>query len=295
MKLDYTFNADKHRHMLNGKALTGTSSVVDVLAKVLTWWAAGKAVETLGWVYPKIKKGGKVVGLVPESKRLNVANKMLVRIKEFTSKQYLDLLDKAYIAHSVNLKDTAEAGTNLHAELERFVKNEMNNKGSTALPDGTLIEPFDARIKPFIDWARYSVKRYLWSEVHCFDENLFVGGISDVGVELNAHLLKGEDGVDTEVPDGTLAIIDFKSAKEVYTSHYIQAGGYSLLVEKNGLLDSNGKLIGKLDKSIQAIIIVPFGADVVYPEIRMNIERYKDGFKHALYLYRLMGMDKSER
>lgn len=281
----------KHSHLLDlystgeFKRLTGTSSVVDVLSKVLTWWAAGCAVSTMGWVYPDIKKGGKKVGEVPEKERLKIANKTLAKIKKFSSKQYLALLDDAYKAHSVKLKDTAEAGTDLHAELERFVKWTMHDKD--------IHEQFDPRIQPYRDWQDHAIKEYLWSEAYCFDENLWVGGISDVGCILNAHTIETVDG-QIEIPDGTRAIIDFKSAKELYTSHFIQGAGYALQMEKNGILDKDGKLMGKLNGPIEAIVIVAFGMDTVYPEVRMKAAEYKEGFKHALALYRLLGMDKSE-
>ena len=200
--------------------------------------------------------------------------------------KYLELLDDAYKAHSVKLDDSAKAGTDLHKELEGFVKFMMVGKiGDTA--------GFDERIRPFRDWAFHAIKRYLWSEAHCFHEGHWIGGISDVGVELNQIMIETPDG-QIEVPSGTLAIIDFKSAKEVYSSHFIQAGGYALQVEKNGLFDADGNQIGKLDKPIEALIIVPFGADIVYPEIRMKAKEYKEGFIHSLALYRLLGMDKSE-
>ena len=282
--MKYLFNKEKHLHMLDGRALTGTSSVANVLAKVLTWWASSCAVGLMGWVYPKIKEQGRVVGEVPLKERLKTSNKMLAKIKKMKGGQYLALLDEAYKAHSVRLDDSAKAGTDLHAELERYVKAQMSND------DGLV---FDPRIQPFVEWASHAVKRYLWSEAHCFHEYLWIGGISDVGVELNAQVVETPDG-QVEVPDGTLAIIDFKSAKEVYLSHFIQGAGYALQVEKNGLFDADGNQIGKLDKPIEAIIIVPFGADIVYPEIRMRAKEYKEGFVHCLALYRLLGMDKSE-
>ena len=49
----YKFNKEKHLHTLDGIPLTGTSSVVGVLMKPLSWWASGKAVELLGWLNPK--------------------------------------------------------------------------------------------------------------------------------------------------------------------------------------------------------------------------------------------------
>jgi hypothetical protein len=40
---------ENHVHLLNDKPLIGTSTVVGVIAKPLTWWASGLAVEEMGW------------------------------------------------------------------------------------------------------------------------------------------------------------------------------------------------------------------------------------------------------
>ena len=285
--MKYLFNQQKHLHTLDGKALTGTSSVVGVLDKPgLTWWASSEAVKTLGWTSPKIKKGGRVIGEVPAIEREKIADQVLSKLKKLDKTEYLACLDEAYKAHSVRLRSSAEAGTDLHAELERFVKFMMSGKVGESMD-------FDERIQPFRDWAFHAVKNYLWSEAHCYDQDLWVGGISDVGVELNAQVIETPDG-QIEVPNGTLAVIDFKSSKEVYTSHFIQAAGYALQVEKNGLFNADGTRREKFYEKFGALIIVPFGGEIVYPEIRMKVDEYKEGFIHSLALYRLLGMDRSE-
>ncbi|KKL09949.1 hypothetical protein LCGC14_2560730, partial [marine sediment metagenome] len=51
--MKYTFNEDKHLHLLDGKPLTGTSSVGNVLAKGgLVWWSSGLACAEFGWLNP---------------------------------------------------------------------------------------------------------------------------------------------------------------------------------------------------------------------------------------------------
>jgi len=266
--MNYRFDKKIHLHLLDEKPLTGTSSIEDVLSKPLTWWASGKAVETFGWLYPKIKKDGKVVGEVSLEERLKVSEPLRLAIGKDTPEEYLKRLDEAYKAHSVKLKDSAKSGVNLHEELERFVKGEMG-----IMPKGT----YDPKIQPFIDWAEKTVKQFLYSESHCFDQELWVGGISDAGAEMN---------------DGTLALLDFKSAKEAYTAHFIQAAGYAIQIEKNGLWDSQGKVNKKLDKPFDSLIVIPFGAEVIEPAIRHNVADYKEGFRNCVSLYRLLGLSK---
>ncbi len=269
--MTYAFDNENHVHTLDGKALTGTSSIGDVLAKPLTWWASGLAVGKLGWIHPEVKQNGRVVSKVPLETRLKASGDVQSIIKGMTPLEYLDLLDEAYKAHSVKLKDTAQDGTDLHAELERFVKWKMGLSKK-------LLEQFDPKINPFIEWADENVKRFLWSEAHCFDEILFVGGISDCGVELN---------------DGTYAVIDFKSSKDAYPVQFIQCAGYAIQIEKNGLWSEKGTANKKFEHKIESLIIVPFGAKEVKPVIRKDVDNCKSAFISCVDLYRFLGLSKN--
>jgi hypothetical protein len=44
----------EHMHYLDSIPLTGTSSVMNVLSKPLSWWASGKACEVLGGFRPRV-------------------------------------------------------------------------------------------------------------------------------------------------------------------------------------------------------------------------------------------------
>ena len=258
----YNFDFTKHLHILNGDGMTGTSSIGNVLAKGgLVWWASGKACEVFGWTNSK---------KVEATERLKIASKKFDEVRELTNPEYLNLLDEAYKAHATHLKKTAKKGTDLHAVLERFVKSEMKRE----------VKPLTKKeielIKPFIDWSKENVKKFVASEAHCYSKKLWVGGMVDAVAELN---------------NGTLAVIDFKSAKAVYITHYIQTSGYAIEIDENGLFSSDGKHQMKLDKKIGALIVVAFGAEVVKPEIRTQVSKYEAGFKSAVDLYRLMDLD----
>src|SRR3990167_1747197 len=238
--MKYQFNNEEHVHTLDGHALTGTSSIGNVLAKpALIQWAANMACS-----YVK---------------------------DNLTEMESLDeVLKEAKYAHKKKKEKAATEGTDLHAELEKFVKWQIR--------DGETVMSFDPKIEPFIEWSRANVKKFIASEAHCYDQDLFVGGITDCVAELN---------------DGKLAVIDFKSSREAYITHFIQASGYAIQIEKNGLFSEDGEHSKKLNKPIEALIIVPFGAKNIVPEVRYNVKDYKDGFKAAVTLYRVMGFDKT--
>lgn len=236
--MKYEFNNEEHVHTLDGHALTGTSSIGNVLAKpALIQWAANMACS-----YVKDN------------------------LKDLESLD--EVLKEAKYAHKKKKEKAAEEGTDLHAELEDFVKAMMKLKP---------VRKYDEKIEPFIIWAEQNVKRFIASEAHCYDEDLFVGGITDCVAELM---------------DGKLAVIDFKSSKEAYITHFIQTAGYAIQLEKNGMFSEDGNHAKGLGGNIEALIVVPFGAKNIVPEVRYNVNDYKNGFKAAVVLYRTMGFDK---
>lgn len=250
----YKFNEKQHLHTLNGKPLTGTSTVMSVLSKPLTWWASGMAVSQFGWLDPKKNPPEAVKRALDEG---------YTRVMALSSSEYETLLKKAYRAHSEELQKKAEKGTDLHEKAEEWVKGQIS---------GEEVKPHD-RIMPFVEWAKENVDRFLWSEMHCYSEKAWTGGISDCGA-----LLKS----------GDVAIIDFKSSREAYPSHFFQIGGYDLQVSSNGGFNKEGKKIFTLEKPITQHIVVPFGAKDPYPIVSREVEQNKEAFKNCLSLYRIL-------
>lgn len=264
----YQFVDKEHAHFLDGKRLTGTSSVTGVLAKPLTWWASGKAVEKLGWMNPKYND---------DKKRLEHVQPYFDKVQQFGQMpngemEYLKLLDTAYRSHFDDNKETKKAGTDLHAELEMFVKASIEVDGIATY----MGSPSDSLIS-FAKWSVANVKRFIASEAHSYNEELWVGGIMDAVAELK---------------DGGIAVIDFKSAKDAYVDHFIQVGGYATQVEKNGLFTKDGKQVHE-PMLVDELIVIPFGAKEFKVERRNNTTDYKEGFRHAVALYRLMGLEEN--
>lgn len=269
------FGKPCHRHQLlvddKWTDMTGGSSIVDVLKKDgLTYWAAGLAVKTFsniedGKLLTKIKNGKATdaeILLVQES-----VKKWQREHEDLPEDAYIQLCIEAYFAHTVKLDDSAGKGTELHAFLEEYVKFCMEKGGKPQPYKGE-----DIRVKEFSDWALKDIKRFIWSEAHMFNEDLFIGGISDVGAQMN---------------DDTFAIIDFKSSKEAYFSHFVQGFIYNLLLEKNGLFDENGiQLLPKIEKPVNKIIIIPFGAKEFTVHENSNVDGLRKAALSCITLYR---------
>lgn len=249
----------KHLHTFNDKPLLGTSTVVNVIAKPLTWWASGMAVGCLGWLNPKHHS---------KADRLEKAADALETIKLMDSGVYLEILDKAYQAHNENKELSADKGTDMHEQLELYVKDCLQfNNGEPIEYKGD-----HERVSLFASWAMENVKRFLWSEIHCYSERMWVGGISDVGAEML---------------DGKIAIIDFKSSKEAYESQFIQIAGYDIQLSENGGFNNKGERTLE-PISAQEYIVIPFGAPKFEVFYRFNTEQLRRNFESALDIYKTL-------
>jgi len=253
------------------KNLTGTSSVVDVLGKPLTWWASGLACAKLGWI-KKADTRKSTKEEISENDNLRIESAELWREKIWTMSplDYLKLLDEAYKAHSEKTDKAKDEGTELHERLELAVKMMMDGVKVISSPEPKVME--------FVKWAETNVKRFLWSEMNCYSSFHFIGGISDAGAELN---------------DGSIALIDFKSAREAYFSHFVQTAGYAIQIEENGGYNAKGEKVFTPEKPITKYIVFPFGMKKLEPTINLNTSGMKRAFLGALAIYREKGIWES--
>lgn len=262
-----------HRHQYDGVDMTGGSTIVDVLGKTLTYWASGLAVKEFSGiedckVLTKIKNGK-----ATDEEFLTTTHTLSNWLKSHQDigvEEYLKICQKAYTAHATRLDDTAKVGTDMHQDLENYVKDCIeNHEGKPYIKDGDFIKI--NQVEDFSRWAVINVKKFIASEAHCFDEVLFVGGITDAVCEMQ---------------DESLAIIDFKSAKVAYFSHFVQIAIYNILIAKNGLVDKKGVEIMKLEKPITQYIVFPFGMKELEPTIIKNTEGLIKSALACVELYR---------
>jgi hypothetical protein len=263
----YRFDAANHVHLLDGQPLVGTSSAMGVVAKPLTYWSSGLAVMQFGCPDPKM------LTKIKNGKATEADNKAMFKAAEAWLAQYgnhldpmqlVSLWDKAYRAHATTLKEKAATGTDLHAELERFVRDEMTGDRPKS------VDEYPKQIWPFIEWSRSNVKQFLWSEAHCYSEEHWIGGICDCGLILN---------------DGRVGIIDFKSSKEAYLTQHWQCGGYAVQIELNGTFDAEGNEIDAYHTKFDFTAIVPFGAPIVKPHLHEDVEASKRNFLNCLAIH----------
>ncbi len=267
----YLDEKGEHVHTLDGQPLVGTSRVGSILAKPLAWYGSGKAVEVFGCPDPKlltrIKNKKATEEEIADYRR--ALDYVLRRIKDMDLNDYATLIDNAYRAHDVYMRSRAKPGKDLHSECEAYIKMCMI---------GNYVQSFDPKIDPLIEWARDNVKRFMWSEGHCYSEKHWIGGISDAGYETH---------------EGKFGVLDFKSSKEAYMDQFWQCAGYAIQIEENGVLDKDGNQIyALLDNKIDEVCVFPFGGEEPRPYFHVDIQGAKEAFLAELFIYKKLPKDQ---
>lgn len=249
----YSFDSKKHIHFLDGSPLVGTTTALSIMDKPgLTWWASGMACAEFGWLNPR-KNTWQLC--------FEAAQGVLDKIKVLPLPEYLDFLNKAYRAHNTKKEKAADDGTNLHAEVERYIKGILAAE-TVSVPES---------LASFHAWCTENVERFLVSEVHCYSERLWCGGIVDF-----AYIDK----------KGNVVLADVKSSPKAYFSHFAQMGAYDIQLFENGGFDAAGNKVFELPGAITAHAVFHFGEGFTAPTIDYNVGRNCSAFENALALYR---------
>ena len=198
----YTFDEKTHTHTLDGKKLTGVTTVIGVVSKGdgLIQWSANEAVNFLD-NYLKLYKWD-----------------------ELTEKDQQVILNEAKTAWK-NSRDTAgDKGKDTHAIVEMIIKYAIKNgkgmiNGEWMSIVNILVDSDEkkAQITQFLDWAKD--KKFLESERNIYSRELWVGGIVDFVYELNGEVYIG----------------DVKTAKAIYPTNFWQTSAYQYCLQEMGL------------------------------------------------------------
>ena len=151
----YKFSKETHTHTLNGKNLTGCTTVLNVIAKpFLIPWAANM---TAGFLKGKLDD-----------------------IKKLDQNGWETLLDEARKAHTKKKEKAGDYGTKTHKTISELV-------ASVILVDGYISKETTSEeksIQNFIDWAVKNKVKFLASEINVWSKKYFLGGICDIVCEL---------------------------------------------------------------------------------------------------------------
>lgn len=160
----YSFDEVNHVHTLDGKPLTGVTTILGVIAKpMLIQWSANMAVE---YIANEIKPG------------------RIIQTGD-AGKEYLETLFKeAKVAHRKKKESAGEFGTNVHNAIEQWIKT----KAVWVSKDEMEQKAFNH----FVKWAEDNKVKFLDSEKHVYSRELWIGGICDIVCEIDGKRYVGD-------------------------------------------------------------------------------------------------------
>lgn len=224
----YEFNKEKHLHLLDGKPLTGCTTILSVLAKpALIQWAADMVVYQMGWRSPKKPL------LIGEKNQLDASTEFLQWLNGKTVEEWVDFMEEARKAHVKRKEKAGEWGTETHETISNLIRTAIDyNEGK--IQD---IETTSQAIRNFIDWSIKNKVKFLETEKNIYSESLWIGGIVDFICEIERKVWIG----------------DIKTSKSgIYSENFWQCAGYDLMVKEMKLpfaQDIKGYLILNLKES----------------------------------------------
>lgn len=214
------------------KNLTGTTTVLGVIAKpALIPWAANM---TVGYI------------------REHIGEYDLTDLAQFEQ-----MLQDAKSAHRKKKEKAGDWGTELHAEVERYIKNSM-----ICIAGWKDTTKYDDKIKQFIEWAKQNNTRFLASEKNVWSERMWTGGIVDFICEI----------------DGKRWIGDIKTSNSgVHPENFWQCAAYDMMLQEQGEPRAEGYLILNIKENGE------------FAEKRnISIEENQQAFLSCLNIYRTL-------
>ncbi len=209
---EYTFDEEKHVHMLDGNKIKGCTTVLDIIAKpALIQWAADlAAVEAIN------------------NEDLTAKYQWVQGIEDWDEKKKAkDQLDKdfpnykkARTAHRKKKEKAADWGTIVHKAIETYIKTKsvpttviVKRENYILLPEHT------AAVNNFVIWATQNDVKFLESEKGIYSEEWQVGGIVDMVCEYGGKRYVG----------------DVKTSSGIYETYFLQTAAYAKMLMEMGL------------------------------------------------------------
>lgn len=235
--MGFWFDEEKHKYYLDGKLMTGTTTVLSVLAKpALIQWAANLGTAA-AFEHAAIMDDDKRSALAQAINQARVKfGKINADACRWIEGQFPEFKE-ARLAHNKKKEEAGKHGTDTHSLVERYVKLSLETNEGRPLTDEALGFEESAALAPiaeFVKWSLENVAGFLYSERAMHDPDLFFAGTADFG-----YL-----GV-----DGRRYVGDFKTSSGIYgIDYWLQVAAYRYLAEKEGDMPYDGMTVVRIGK-----------------------------------------------
>jgi hypothetical protein len=193
----YSFDEVNHVHTLDGKPLTGVTTILGVIAKpMLIQWAANMAVEYI--------ENHPDTGWDNDDKRFTCTAEILLEAKT---------------AHKKKKESAGDWGTIVHAGCEHWCITKIIPTHVEVM--GTVHEVKEdhlVAINHFVKWATENNVEFISNEKHVYSREGWYGGIVDLVMKI----------------DGKVWIGDIKTSSGIYEEAFFQIAGYHQALKEMG-------------------------------------------------------------
>lgn len=247
----FEFDEDKHYYYLDGKKLTGVTTVLGVIAKnSLIQWAADEAVKYLGWFDVRYLNENEQ----QSSQVLLQGQHELIKLMDLVT--YKEFLGKARTQHAKRKTVAGSVGTFAHKWIETYIQAKING---TEFPIRDVA--FGHMTDNFVKWAEDNKVKFLASEQRVYSRKYWYAGTFDILCEIN----------------GQIFIVDVKTGSGIYPEHFFQMAGYQICIEE----------MAEFTPKINGHIVLNIKKDGTFDKREyFNFEQNRDAFLAALTLYR---------
>lgn len=158
---EFTFDEKEHLYKLNGKPMTGVTTILGVIAKPsLIQWAANMACDHINDNFPSVEEIMK--------------NPLAIS----------QLIKEARTAHRTKKEKAGDIGTLAHKWIEEWIKNP-----DTIFPDDPVLNKM---CENFTNWALENEVKFLESEMRVYSEKYWYAGTIDLVLEMNGKKYLGD-------------------------------------------------------------------------------------------------------
>jgi len=151
----FKFNPNNHSYTLDGKRLTGVTTIIGILDKPqLIGWASNMAVDYIKDNFP--------TGIITREEKEKV-------------------FEEARKAWRIKRDKAGDIGTEVHKMIEDYVKSKINNERNVFYSENPQVQKmFDK----FVEWAEENKVKFLLSEQKLYSEKHWFAGTVDLVIEI---------------------------------------------------------------------------------------------------------------
>ena len=190
-----------------------------------------------------------------------------------TRSEYERWLKEARTAHKRSLNEASALGTDVHAEVEAYIKKAIGYGGKL---HGVIDTDCSEQCQLFQKWAIENDVTFLASEKVVYSKRLWTAGTLDFLCIIN----------------GKLTVGDVKTSNWISPKHFLQCGAYASFYEERESIHSfpdDHTYVREWPTMIQGIVIVQLprsgGIKVVTnTQVGMTVDNLKTGFERVVEL-----------